>query len=152
MTLVCTGLILFNGQVVQLSPKSRAAAVTMLFPEAGYIAAANWRAAALLILTYVLFPVCLFAWFGAGGLAFPLGLWILSAGGAYAVAEAELFDRADVVSVFLLGAFILYFNRISANARKQGIVKRDGRDAFIPAALDAIDAASVSPGPREDRE
>jgi hypothetical protein len=152
MTLVCTGLILFNGQVVQLSPKSRAAAVTMLFPGAGYIAAANWRAAALLILTYVLFPVCLFAWFGAGGLAFPLGLWILSAGGAYAVAEAELFDRADVVSVFLLGAFILYFNRISANARKQGIVKRDGRNAFIPAALDAIDAASVSPGPREDRE
>ncbi|EXJ90168.1 hypothetical protein A1O3_03237 [Capronia epimyces CBS 606.96] len=153
--LVVTGLILFDNHHVidlSLSPKSRAAAVTLLFPGAGYIAAANWQAAALLVLTYVLLPVTLFAWFGAGGIAFPIGLWILSAGGAYAVAGPELFDRADVVSALLVAGFVLYFNRLSARARKAGIQKRDSRNAFIPAALDTIGATAVAPVSREDRE
>ncbi|EXJ91486.1 hypothetical protein A1O3_00034 [Capronia epimyces CBS 606.96] len=146
------GLLLFNNNVVHLPPKARAAAVTLVFPGAGYIAAANWPAGLLLLLTYLLLPLCLFAWFGAGGVAFPVALWILSAGGAYVMAGSELFVHAGTVDVIILAAFLLYFNRTSASARIIAINKRRARNTFIPTTLATLDAGAISPAPRDERE
>ena len=75
--LACFGL----GSKASLSIQARAAALSLLFLGAGYIASAKVLASALLAVTYLLLPICLLLWFGAGRLAFPFLLWSSSVAG-----------------------------------------------------------------------
>ncbi len=55
------GLALNNQQYLPLSAQGRAAALSLLFPGAGYIASANVLGTVLLLVTLLLLPVTLFA-------------------------------------------------------------------------------------------
>ena len=101
--LASVGFLLFKNTA--LEPGIRAAALTLLFPGAGYIACANVFGFTLLGVTYVVLPVCLFAWFGAGGIFFPVALWVLSAAGAYFTAGDGIFEKSSVLSVAVLSTF-----------------------------------------------
>jgi hypothetical protein len=57
------------------SPSLRAAGLGLLFPGAGLIAVGTIPSILTFIVSTALIPVVLFAWFGAGGVAFPLLLW-----------------------------------------------------------------------------
>ncbi|KAF4493292.1 linalool dehydratase-isomerase precursor [Fusarium agapanthi] len=52
----------------------RAAALSSLFPGAGFTAVATLATTAAFLATLVLIPVTIFVWFAMGGIAFPIGL------------------------------------------------------------------------------
>lgn len=148
--LASIGFLLFNNTALQ--PGVRAAALTLLFPGAGYIACANVFGLILLGVTYAILPVCLFAWFGAGAIFFPIAVWVSSAAGAYFTAGDGLFEKSGFLSVAVLSTFMCYFNRISARARKTARVKRQVRNNFLPGALAAVDKAAQAPAAGRELE
>lgn len=91
-------------------------------------------------------------WFGAGAIAFPILLWILAAGGAYFAAGTTVFEHAGLVSVALLGGFMLWFNRFSAKAREAGDNKRKARNDYLPSVLSTIDSQKQNAPDPGDRE
>ncbi|KAL3474463.1 hypothetical protein BJX99DRAFT_260395 [Aspergillus californicus] len=152
--LAVVGLASFTpNKFLNVSPKARAAALSLVFPGAGYLACFNLKGAVLLVLTYLFLPLCLVAWFGAGGLGFPLALWLLSIGGAYWAASPDVVWRhAGWLAVMLLLSFFLYLNRYSARVRRQAAMRRDDRNQNLPAFLETIKGSAVSPPPEAERE
>jgi hypothetical protein len=61
ITFSVAGLVLNHQEAFPLSAKSRAAALSLLFPGAGYIASANVTGTVFLVLTYLLLPLALLA-------------------------------------------------------------------------------------------
>ncbi|KAF9893310.1 hypothetical protein FE257_011740 [Aspergillus nanangensis] len=59
------------------NPQIRVAALSCLFPGGGFLAVGGLTGAIGFLLSVAVIPVSLFAWFGAGGLAFVLANWIL---------------------------------------------------------------------------
>lgn len=55
----------------------RLAGLSCLFPGAGFLAIGGVGGGIGLVLALVMFPLSLFAWFGAGGLAFVFANWII---------------------------------------------------------------------------
>jgi hypothetical protein len=154
MVMAGVSLIFFsNGPSPVWSPKIRAATLSLVFPGAGYIACANVQGLILFIVTLFLLPLTLFAWFGAGGLAFPLLLWTLSIPGAYFSASPNaVYEGAAVVAGLLLAVPILFFNRSSARARGCADAKRKQRNLQLPSALECVQSNAMEPPPDEDRE
>lgn len=150
--LAVSGLTVFYQKSFHLPSNVRVAALGLLFPGAGFVACANVAGGISFVLTVLLLPLTLLAWFGAGGLAFPLGLWILSALGAYFAAGESVFEYAGIITGVALAAFIGYFNRFSAKASKAGVFKRETRNQFIATELRDIEASSVKPPPENERE
>ncbi|KAJ5765633.1 hypothetical protein N7520_005192 [Penicillium odoratum] len=150
MAISTLALIQFNTS--GWSPQTRAAILSLLFPGAGYIACANALGLFLVVVTLLLLPITLFAWFGACGLAFPLLLWAFSIPGAYFAASDALYEKAWVVAVILQAAPILYLNRSSSQARASAITKRKDRNLQLPLALERVQTSAVSVSPDEDRE
>ncbi|KAL4939225.1 hypothetical protein BDV06DRAFT_225196 [Aspergillus oleicola] len=154
LILAGAGLAAFTpNEFAALSPKTRAAALSLVFPGAGYLACLNLKGAVLLVLTYLFLPVCLFAWFGAGGLGFPVGLWVLSIGGAYwAASPSAIWNNAGWLAGALLLSFFLVFNRHASKARRQGALRRNDRNQNLPRFLEAVTESVVAPPGAEDRE
>ncbi|KAI0126982.1 hypothetical protein BJ170DRAFT_630661 [Xylariales sp. AK1849] len=146
------GLALNSQQYYPLSTKARAATLSLLFPGAGYIASANVIGTVLLIVTYLLLPVTLLAWFGAGGILFPALLWILSVPGSYYTTGDAIFEKSNYVALGLLAAFMGYLNHFSRRARTNASTKRDARNAFIESELENMDALSLPAPGDADRE
>ena len=146
-TLATLAISGFSSRSLGLSTATRVALLSLAFPGAGYIACSNLLGWTLLVLTYAFLPVCLFAWFGAGGLAFPLTLWLLSVVGAYFTAKESLNEWAGISSAVLLFIFFISFNWMSARARSRAAKKRETRNTFLPQALKDI-ATSATPAPK----
>ncbi|KAJ2893749.1 hypothetical protein MKZ38_008286 [Zalerion maritima] len=153
IAVAAVGVFLLYGSVVDMGPKGRAAALTLVFPGAGYIAAANLVSALLLVLTWALMPLALFAWFGAGAISFPLAVWVSSIFGAHLSTGNSVWDRAGLWTPAILSAAFALLNRMSNGERSAGNEKRESRNAFIAQELARVDqqVAQNSP-PRNDRE
>ncbi len=76
------------------SPALRAAALGLVFPGAGLFAVGTLPSSICFFFTLLGIPLVLFAWFGAGGLAFPLALWLGSTALAAILAKESLFTLA----------------------------------------------------------
>ncbi|KAF2813992.1 uncharacterized protein BDZ99DRAFT_567692 [Mytilinidion resinicola] len=146
------GLSVFYQKQYVLSPKVRAAALSLVFPGAGYIASANILGGVFFLLTFISLPPALFAWFGAGGIFFPILIWALSIPGAYYATGKTVFSYGGIISLGLLVSFITYFNRLSATARTKATEKRNTRNTFITNELTSIDTLSTPAPPDADRE
>jgi hypothetical protein len=134
-----------------MSPAWQAAGLGLVFPGAGFLAVGGW-ATLLFPVTYVLYRVALFAWFGAGALAFPFIAWGLGVVGAAALAGGPIWPWAPYVAV----ALVLW--RESSQFRKkrkalgETLKRRDERNVYLAREVAEVAqraAAYQVPGERE---
>lgn len=133
------------------SPPLRAAALGLLFPGAGLVAVFTVPSLLCFVFTFLSIPLALFAWFGAGGLFFPLAVWIGSAVLAAVLARDSLVDVVAPISVTLCIGTISYiaFQTNAANVEAQE--KRKTRNEYLIDAVQANQTAAKKypPGSRE---
>ncbi|KAH6887474.1 hypothetical protein B0T10DRAFT_460920 [Thelonectria olida] len=130
----------------------RAAALGFLFPGAGFTAVATLTSLGAFLLTVVLIPVTVFAWFAMGGIFFPIALWVGSSVGAGIMAKDTLFESsAWFWAIFCYsGIFWLMSNARSLNAA--GYSKAQERNKYLVDAVREQQAnAAPIPSP-ESRE
>ncbi|MES2258412.1 MAG: hypothetical protein V4724_07835 [Pseudomonadota bacterium] len=138
--------LLFN-----MAPAWQAAGLGLVFPGAGFLAVGGW-AMLLLPLNYLLYRVALFAWFGAGALAFPFIAWGLGVAGAAAMADGPVWPAAPYVAVALV--FWREFSqfRKKRKALAETLKRRDERNVYLAREIAAVAeraAAHEVPGERE---
>src|SRR6516165_12435603 len=84
-----------------MSPAMKAAGVGLWIPGGGFVASGGW-AVLLFPVTFVLFGLSVFAWFGAGMVIAPIVVWL---GGAM-LAGAITGDAIWVPALFLVPAMV----------------------------------------------
>lgn len=134
------------------SPALRAAALGLLFPGAGLTAVATIPSLLTFVVAVALIPVCLFAWFGCGGIFFPLFLWTGTTALAGAMARESVFDGAAYFWAVACIAGIIYVTLRTKAAHVAAETKRAGRNAYLLQAVQANqEKAMVAavPGSRE---
>ncbi|KAF5248157.1 hypothetical protein FANTH_6087 [Fusarium anthophilum] len=134
------------------STSYRAAALSFLFPGAGFTAVATLASTAAFMATLVLIPVTIFVWFAMGGIAFPIGLWVGSSFAAGYLATDSLFDPSAILWAILCytGIFWLMSNARSLNAA--GYSKAQERNKYLVQAVEeqlANATPAPAPGSRE---
>ncbi|KAF2711409.1 hypothetical protein K504DRAFT_453255 [Pleomassaria siparia CBS 279.74] len=133
----------------------RTAGLSLLFPGAGFVAVCTFPSIFALLLTLASVPLVLFMWFGCGGLAFPISLWLGSSLAATFLVRDTVFESAGVVVTAwcLLGlAYITWKTQV---ANRNARTKRDERNAFLMNAVqeNQVNAqAPPAPGSREADE
>ncbi|KAI9150872.1 Aldehyde dehydrogenase, dimeric NADP-preferring [Paramyrothecium foliicola] len=132
------GAFVFFQNWVHVSPKTRAAALGLVFPGAGYLASATVLGAVLFVLTWAALPAALFAWFGAGAITFPLLVWGLSVLGAFAATGDSVSSKAGYLAPGLLLFGFFYAAHSARVERAHGRNKRQARNDFIPHQVEAI--------------
>ncbi|KAF5604206.1 linalool dehydratase-isomerase precursor [Fusarium pseudocircinatum] len=75
----------------------RAAALSFLFPGAGFTAVATIASNAALLAALVLIPVTIFVWFAMGRIAFPIGLWVGYSFATGYLATDSLFEPSAIL-------------------------------------------------------
>ena len=134
------------------SPALRAAALGLLFPGAGLTAVASVPSLAIFVLSTCAIPLVLFAWFGCGGIIFPIALWTGTAALSAFLARETVFEGAayfwGTVCLFAIGYLT---NRVKfANAAASR--KRMERNEYLVQAVQENQAkamTSIAPGSRE---
>lgn len=92
-----------------------------LFPGAGFLAVGGFLGAIGLILSVAAVPLSIFAWFGAGGLAFILANWIIPGLVAAAIVGDRIWEPAAPVVITVILISITYG---LVTARKQTAKER----------------------------
>ncbi|EWG52157.1 hypothetical protein FVEG_10965 [Fusarium verticillioides 7600] len=126
----------------------RAAALSFLFPGAGFTAVATLTSTAAFLATLVLIPVTIFVWFAMGGIAFPIGLWVGSSFAAGYLATDSLFEPSAILwAIFChTGIFWLMSNARSLNAA--GYSKAQERNKYLVQAVEEqLANATLAPAP-----
>ncbi|WP_156680873.1 hypothetical protein [Sphingomonas profundi] len=116
------------------SPAWQAAGLGLWLPGAGFLALGPWGLLATLF-TLALFVVSLIAWFGAGMVIAPLGVWLGALALAAAVAPGEAWPGGVYATVLLAGGlngFMLYKARTKRAADVAQLAKRN---AYLPQAM-----------------
>ena len=109
----------------------RAAALGLLFPGAGLIAVGTIASILSFVLTTAAIPLVLFAWFGAGGLFFPLFLWSSSCLLAGFLARDTLFDLAAPIWIAITVGGVLWITYQTHAANTQQAQKRQTRNSYL---------------------
>ncbi|HEX8605333.1 MAG TPA: hypothetical protein VF774_21995 [Pseudoduganella sp.] len=146
-----TGAIGLLPLLLQLPPAWQAAGLGLVFPGAGFLAVGGW-AMLLFPVTYLLYRAALFAWFGAGALAFPFLVWGLAAAGAAALSNGPIWPVAPYAAVALVFLRELGQFRKKRKALAETLARRDERNAYLArevAAMAERAAAHEVPGERE---
>lgn len=136
---------------LELSPAWQAAGLGLWMPGGGFIAVGGW-ATLLIIPTLVLFGFSLIAWFGAGGLLFPLLVWGGAVGLAGYIAQGPISLSALAIVPLLVAGTFFYGYRNAAQKRLANIQRRDKRINFLPAARKVVEERAnpvPEPGSRE---
>lgn len=132
--------------------RTRTAGLSLLFPGAGYVAVCTIPSFLALILTLISIPLILFMWFGCGGLAFPIMLWLGSSLGAILLVRETVLETAGAivaVSCILGLAYVTWQTQVANRLAEK---KRDERNAFLESSVqeNAIRAqVAPAPGSRE---
>lgn len=133
------------------SPALRAAALGLLFPGAGLVAVCTVPAIISFVLSLIGIPLVLFAWFGAGGLAFPLGLWTGTSVLAGILARDSLLEIAAPIwiTICAVGISVLTYKTHVANTEAQE--KRKFRNEYLINSVRQTqqDGKPFPPGSRE---
>ena len=133
------------------STKIRAGGLGLLFPGAGLIAVLSIPSILVFVVSTALIPVVLFAWFGAGGLLFPILLWAGTAGLAAALARDSLFELSAPIWAAICTCGILYITMQTQIANREATVKRGERNNYLVQAVQQSQqsATKAAPGSRE---
>jgi hypothetical protein len=133
------------------SPALRAAALGLVFPGAGLFAVGTMPSMVLFVLTMVAIPLVLFAWFGAGGLFFPIALWSGSAALAALLARDTLIDLAAPIWLAVCVGGIAYIAFQTRRANNEAQSKRKFRNEYLINTVrqSQTEAKKFPPGSRE---
>src|SRR5215813_9491104 len=105
-----------------MPPAMKAAGVGLWIPGGGFVASGGW-AVLLFPVTFALFALSVFAWFGAGMVIAPIIVWL----GSALLAGAMTGDSIWVPALFLVPALvvaIVIYAYQRADARKQAELQR----------------------------
>lgn len=97
----------------------RVSGLACLFPGAGFLAVGGFLGAIGLILSVAAVPLSLFAWFGAGGLAFILANWIIPGLVAAAIVGDRVWEPAAPIVIVTILASITYGLVISSKQQAE---------------------------------
>ncbi|KIW04975.1 uncharacterized protein PV09_04137 [Verruconis gallopava] len=129
----------------------RVAGLSCLFPGAGFLAVGGFLGAIGLVLSVAVIPLSLFAWFGAGGLAFVLANWIIPGIISTGIAGDTVWEPAGpIVIVFMIGLISYMF--YTAHQRHSTAVRLGQKRNSILDKEDAAWKARAVPRPAEDSD
>ena len=113
------------------SPALRAASLGFLFPGAGLIAVGTVPSVLAFAVSTALIPLVLFAWFGMGGVVFPIILWVgTSILSAFLARESVLEFAAPLWSAICIGG-VTYLTYATLNANAVARKKRETRNGYL---------------------
>ena len=122
-----------------------------MFPGAGLFAVGTIPSIVCFVLTLIGIPLVLFAWFGAGGLFFPIALWTGSAALAAVLARDTLIELSAPIWLAVCVGGIAYIALQTQRANNEAQSKRKFRNEYL---IDTIrqsqaEAKKFPPGSRE---
>ena len=122
-----------------------------MFPGAGLVAVCTVPSIICFVLAEISIPLVLFAWFGAGGLFFPIALWTGTSILAAILAKDSLLEVAAPVwlAVCVGGIAYITFQTRAANVEAQD--KRKSRNEYLVSSVrkTQTDGKRPAPGSRE---
>lgn len=113
------------------SPALRAAGLGFLFPGAGLVAVCTLPSLALFAVSTALIPFVLFAWFGMGGIVFPIVLWTGTAALSAALAKDSVLEVAGPLWTAICIGGIVYLTIASRRANSEARRKREARNNYL---------------------
>jgi Ca2+/Na+ antiporter len=128
LALAVMGLGTFYGAS---NPQVKVAGVSMVFPGAGFLAVGGLSGAIGFIVALLLELLCLFAWFGAGGLAFPLFHWILSGVIAVLCTGSSIVESSPAITVGLVATLYTYLKTSANGETSREKYKREHRNEWL---------------------
>ncbi|KIW09925.1 hypothetical protein PV08_11701 [Exophiala spinifera] len=133
------------------SPKVRAAGLGLVFPGAGLVGVFTLPSMIAFVISSTMIPLALFAWFGAGGVLFPILLWAGTSGLAALLARDTLLDIAGPLWVATCLGGIAYVTYRTQSANSQARIKRSRRNEYLIESVQQSQAAGevAEPGSRE---
>lgn len=133
------------------SPSLRAASLGLLFPGAGLVAVGTIGSVFAFLLSCASIPLVLFAWFGAGGVLFPILLWSSTTALAAILARDELIELAAPVWTAVCIAGITYITYQTSTANNEARRLRNARNNYLINAVqqNQQDSKVPAPGSRE---
>jgi hypothetical protein len=134
------------------SPKLRAAALGLLFPGAGLTAVASISSTVSFILSTAMIPLVLFAWFGCGGVFFPIFLWTSTVGLSAYLAKETLLEPASYFWAVACIAGISYLTVKTKAAHVAGNKKRAERNAYLIQEVQKNQTSAPTPAAPGSRE
>jgi hypothetical protein len=126
--LVTAGLV---GFYTSHNARLRVAALSCFFPGAGFLAVGGISGAIGLIISLAFVPLCLFAWFGAGGLAFVLANWIVPGLVATSIAGRAIWEPAGPVVILISMTTVLVLVIGGQRRHARALQLRDERNAIL---------------------
>lgn len=129
------------------TPKARAASLGLLFPGAGLVAISTIPSIVVFIISTALIPLVLFAWFGAGGVFFPILLWTSSTLLSVLMARESLFETAGPVWILLCVIGVVYITVRTRMANLEASTKRKVRNDYLIQSVRDSQSASQKPKP-----
>ncbi|KAK3065146.1 hypothetical protein LTS18_008298 [Coniosporium uncinatum] len=129
----------------------RAAALGLLFPGAGLVAVCTIPSILAFIISTGCIPLALFAWFGCGGIAFPVFLWTGTIALAATLARDSVLESAGAIWVAACTLGIAYVTWQSQKANSVGRLTRQKRNDYLVDAVreNQLTATEPEPGSRE---
>jgi hypothetical protein len=129
------------------NPRLRAAGLGLLFPGAGLVAACSISSVLGFLLSTALIPVVLFAWFGCGGITFPIVLWTGTMAFGALLAKDSVLEAAGPLWTAICASGITYIVWRSNAADAKSKQKRQVRNAYLVDAVQQNQANAVQPEP-----
>lgn len=117
------------------NPRLRAASIGLLFPGAGLVAACTPLALISFVISTVSIPLVLFAWFGCGGITFPIGLWTGTTLLAAVLARDSVLEAAGPLwtAFCILGLCYTTWSTHAGNVEARQ--KREKRNSYLVNAV-----------------
>lgn len=129
------------------SPSLRAAGLGLLFPGAGLIGVCTIPSILAFLVSTAAIPVVLFAWFGAGGVAFPMFLWASTTGLAALLARDSLLEISAPLWTAFCVVLIAYITQKTTAANKEATLKRKSRNEYLISSVQSSQASAHLPVP-----
>ena len=126
--LVLAGLA---GFYTSTNSRVRVAGLSCFFPGAGFIGVGGISGVIGLVISVALIPLCLFAWFGAGGLAFVLANWILPGLIATAITGKKIWEPSGPIVIAISTASVIALVVSGYRRHNKALKLRDERNALL---------------------
>ncbi|KAL4860491.1 hypothetical protein BDV12DRAFT_181507, partial [Aspergillus spectabilis] len=148
--LMVTGLICFYNSE---DSRVRVAGLSCLFPGAGFLAVGGIVGIIGLGLSAALLPFSIFAWFGAGGLAFVLANWIFPALIAISIAKNSVWEPAGPITILFVSVLVIALVVGGRRRHVRSMKLRENRNALLEKEYKAWQVRAHSrPDESEKRE
>lgn len=129
------------------NPRLRAAALGLVFPGAGLIAACSISSVLSFILSTALIQLVIFAWFGCGGITFPIALWTGTIVLGAALASKSVWEPAAPLWTAICVSGLAYITWSWNAANAKAAKKRHVRNSYLVDAVQQNQATATEPAP-----